>query len=229
MSSSVICNRDIFLELGLDEFKTMRNNLKDEIVLIKFSATWCNPCKKIKDKCEEWFKKLPSNVFVFDIDIDETMDLYMAFKKWKMVNGVPSILAFYTSTIENRWYIPDDSVNGGNIENVNMFFLRCESKAFQLKTRDSFIVNDYNYLIDVRKEEEDSKKNPKEIKLNQEEEIKFYDNLYKDNENKDVFDDKEFNDNDNYNFDEDYDCEDDCEVGEGEGEGEEDVDEYNER
>jgi thiol-disulfide isomerase/thioredoxin len=70
------------------------------LVILKLGATWCGPCKKIKSLCEEWFSKLPSNVIIVDIDIDETMELYMALKKYKMVNGIPSILSFYSKILK---------------------------------------------------------------------------------------------------------------------------------
>ena len=118
--------KNIFMELDVDEFKKLRNELNnDETIILKFSANeWCAPCKKIKPLCEEWFAKLPSNVLIFDIDIDESLDLYMALKKYKMTNGVPTILAYHTTPKEDRWYIPDDSVSGGDLNGVDKFFAR---------------------------------------------------------------------------------------------------------
>ena len=117
--------KNIFMELDVDEFKKLRNELNNETIILKFSANeWCAPCKKIKPLCEEWFAKLPSNVLIFDIDIDESLDLYMALKKYKMTNGVPTILAYHTRPKEDRWYIPDDSVSGGDLNGVDKFFAR---------------------------------------------------------------------------------------------------------
>jgi thiol-disulfide isomerase/thioredoxin len=116
--------KNIFMELDVDEFKKLRNELNNETILIRFSAVWCAPCQKIKARCEEWFAKLPSNVIIFEIDIDETLELYMALKKFKMVNGIPAILAFHTRPKEDRWYIPDDSVSGGDLNGVDKFFAR---------------------------------------------------------------------------------------------------------
>jgi thiol-disulfide isomerase/thioredoxin len=131
LSKEVVSERSIYAELEVDEFKKIQNELSNEMVIIKFGATWCGPCKKIKALCEEWFSKLPSNVILFDIDIDETMELYMAFKKYKMVNGIPAILAFYSK--KENWYIPDDSVSGGDLSGVNSFFIRCNKNASALK------------------------------------------------------------------------------------------------
>jgi thiol-disulfide isomerase/thioredoxin len=129
-NAQLVSSKNIFMELDIDEFKKLRSNLNNEMIIIKFGATWCGPCKKIKSLCEEWFSKLPSNVIIVDIDIDETMELYMALKKYKMVNGIPSILSFYSKpTEENLWYIPNDSVIGGDLNGVESFFLRCQKNA----------------------------------------------------------------------------------------------------
>ena len=60
-------------------------------------------------------------------DIDESMDLYIAFKSKKMIKGVPTIFAFDTKKSREQWYIPDDSVVGGDIEAVKAFLKRCSN------------------------------------------------------------------------------------------------------
>ena len=87
--------REIIEELEIEEFKTLRNSLGNKVLIVKFSAEWCKPCQKIKNFVHERFAQMPENVVIVDIDIDETMDLYMAFKTKKMLKGVPSILAFH--------------------------------------------------------------------------------------------------------------------------------------
>jgi len=121
--------KEIYEELTLNTFKELQNNLNNKILIIKFGATWCKPCKSIKTTSERWFGEMPNNVICVDIDIDECLDLYMALKTKKMVKGIPAILAYYGDIKRDQWYIPDDSVSGGDIENVNKFFERCLSKA----------------------------------------------------------------------------------------------------
>ena len=97
-----------------------------QLIIIKFTATWCAPCKKIKPLCDHYIEKLPSNIMFFEIDVDETMDLYGKLKKYKMVNGIPALLA-YTSKNKNsdKWYIPEFSQVGSDSNNVNSFFQNC--------------------------------------------------------------------------------------------------------
>lgn len=121
--------KNVYMELDVTEFKKLRSELNNETIILKFGANeWCAPCKKIKPLCEEWFAKLPSNIILFDIDIDNSLELYMALKKYKMVNGVPAILAFHTRPKEDRWYIPDDSVSGGDLNGVDKFFARVAAR-----------------------------------------------------------------------------------------------------
>lgn len=99
-----------------------RNNL----LIIKFTAEWCGPCKGIKPLCDEFVKIKPSTIIYHEIDIDESLELYMKFKKMKMLKGIPAIMAFYPKEIDlDLWYIPDDSVLEGDKTKVNEFFNRC--------------------------------------------------------------------------------------------------------
>lgn len=124
-------SREIIEELEIDQFKQLLQNLGNKIIIIKFSADWCKPCKKIKPIVEEWFSKLNETFIIAEIDIDETMELYYALKTKKMVNGIPSILAYYGNVERdmNQWYIPSDSVIGGDENEVKLFFDRCQIKG----------------------------------------------------------------------------------------------------
>ena len=65
------------------------------------------------------------------------MDLYMFFKKGKIrvVNGIPAILAWIPNNDRdyNHWYLPDESVSGGDISGVECFFKLIEEHANDLK------------------------------------------------------------------------------------------------
>ena len=124
-------SREIIEELEINDFKELLQNLGNKIIIIKFSADWCKPCKKIKPIVEEWYSKLNETFIIFEIDIDETMELYYALKTKKMANGIPSILAYYGNVERdmNHWYIPSDSVIGSDENEVNLFFDRCQIKG----------------------------------------------------------------------------------------------------
>lgn len=104
--------------------KLLLNTPTNLLIIIKFGATWCKPCTLIKSTCEYWKTQFPANILYVDIDIDDNMDLYLAFKSKKMVRGVPCIFAFDCLKPRDQWYISDDSVEGGDVESVNKFFQR---------------------------------------------------------------------------------------------------------
>lgn len=91
----------------------------DKVVIIKFGAEWCKPCKKIKSLFYNQISQLNPNILIGDIDVDESFDVYAFLKAKRMVNGIPSIIA-YKKYNEN--YIPDLSVTGANeTAIINMF------------------------------------------------------------------------------------------------------------
>tara|TARA_B110001452_G_scaffold206981_1_gene177119 strand:+ start:309 stop:674 length:366 start_codon:yes stop_codon:yes gene_type:complete len=108
-----------------ESFISLQKNLLDnQLIILKFTATWCVPCKNIKPICDEYVQKLPKSIAYFEIDIDESLDLYIKLKKYRMVNGIPALLA-YKSDCKDLWYVPDDSQLGGDKQKVKDFFERC--------------------------------------------------------------------------------------------------------
>jgi len=96
------------------------------LIIIKFGAEWCGPCKQIEGLVQQWFNKTNDKVQCFMIDVDEYFDLYAFLKSKKLVNGIPAILCYEK---DNVHYIPNDIVIGANVEQVNLFFTRNLSKV----------------------------------------------------------------------------------------------------
>ena len=99
------------------------------LVIVKFGASWCGPCKKIEENLHNFFMSSPSNVICADIDVDESFDLYSCLKSKKMVNGIPVVLCYKKGNVS---YIPDDSITGADINLLNQFFMRCGKYAQQV-------------------------------------------------------------------------------------------------
>ena len=94
------------------------------VVVIKFGASWCGPCKTIEPALNHYIKQMPIQVQVCIIDIDECFEFYSYLQSKRMVNGVPALLAYYK---ENTTYIPDASVIGADLKQLEIFF----NKVFQ--------------------------------------------------------------------------------------------------
>ena len=128
MEKSII-EKSIITSLTQEELITLQNSFGDRIIVVKFRLNQCGPCIRINSLWKEWISIVPSNIVIVDINIDENINLYVQLKAKKMVNGVPAILAFYGDIMRDQWYIPDDSVSGGNEDNVKNFMDRCLIKA----------------------------------------------------------------------------------------------------
>ena len=107
-----------------DLFKLQQELTSQQIIVIKFTADWCVPCQGIKDLVEELVKNLPESIKYYEINVDESLELYAKFKNKKMVNGIPAILAFKDGE-KDYWYIPDMSVLGANKKEIRDFFNKC--------------------------------------------------------------------------------------------------------
>jgi len=105
----------------IKDFQTILHN-SPGLVIVKFGAEWCGPCKKIEPLVQEWFSRMPNTVQCCLIDVDENFELYGYLKNKKMVSGIPAILCYVRG---NTNYIPDDSTAGCDVGQTNAFFSRC--------------------------------------------------------------------------------------------------------
>jgi len=126
--------KNIITTLNPLELTTLQKSFSNRIIVIKIGAEWCGPCKKIKPTWNEWIEKASQNIIIADLDgdQDENIELIGNLKTKKMMKGIPVIFAYYGDIKRDHWYIPDDSVIGGDINQVNAFFERCTKKAITL-------------------------------------------------------------------------------------------------
>ena len=92
------------------------------VLILKFGASWCEPCKIIENDVKTYFSEMPGNVQCVNIDIDESVEIYGFLKTKKMVKGIPALLAYYEG---NNNYIPDEFVNGTDKKELKYFFDTC--------------------------------------------------------------------------------------------------------
>ena len=130
-----INKKSIIKGLTQAELVILQTSFPERIIVIKFSADWCVPCKKIKPIWKKWLDTAPTNIICIEIDIDESLDLYMSFKNKKIVNGIPAILAFYGDTNKREsWFLPDDIFAPKKVieEEAEEFLGRCSQKAITI-------------------------------------------------------------------------------------------------
>ena len=106
---------------SVPEFYTVLNR-NPGLVLLKFGAEWCAPCKQIEADVNAFFGSRKSNVRCCIIDVDECVELYSFLKSKRVVNGIPVLLAYVRGNVT---HIPNDVVIGSNRNELYMFFERC--------------------------------------------------------------------------------------------------------
>jgi thiol:disulfide interchange protein len=115
--------REIFIGLNREQFASILG-CNPGVVVVKFTADWCIPCKNIQDYVYEKFALLPENCVCADLDVDENFDLYALMKSKKQVRGIPAILAYRKGNVT---YAADESVSGSDTSSLDYFFQQVEN------------------------------------------------------------------------------------------------------
>jgi thiol-disulfide isomerase/thioredoxin len=92
------------------------------IIVIKLGAEWCGPCKRIEPIVEKFFNNSPGNCLCISIDIDESIDIFAMYKRFRVLNGIPGLVCY---TIEDDSIYPNFICNTANPVQVEKFFNDC--------------------------------------------------------------------------------------------------------
>jgi thioredoxin 1 len=92
---------------------------KENILVLKFGAEWCGPCKKIEGLVNEWYNILPANVICGILDVDENFDVFAFYKQKRIVKTIPTILRYDAD--HNHW-APSDFISSSDSNDINTFF-----------------------------------------------------------------------------------------------------------
>ena len=123
---------EVILETRQDLINHL-NKTSKEYTILKFTADWCGPCQKIHHDLQEIVKSTESKFqnasdkFEYiEVDVDENFDLYAFLKSKKMVKGIPTIFLYkketYKSSDPEYLYIPQSSISGTNLVNIQNLF-----------------------------------------------------------------------------------------------------------
>ena len=88
------------------------------IIIVKASATWCGPCKKVAPLVKKLLESMPNNVFMLEIDVDENSDLATFFD----IKKLPTFIS----------YVGVDKMDvliGSNEKDVKAFFNKVAAHA----------------------------------------------------------------------------------------------------
>ncbi len=92
-----------------DDFKAFIR--QHRFVIVKATAGWCGPCKRIRPLVDALFSELPSDVHMVVTDVDKHSDL----ASYLRVRSVPSLYNFIDGC-------PQDSLAGADTKKVEAFF-----------------------------------------------------------------------------------------------------------
>lgn len=125
---------DVYANLDENTLRSLQDSAINTVIIIKFTAEWCGPCKRTKSLVESHFCKFPENTIIFELDVDDPINkpLYAFFKTRRQINGIPAFLAYYTNIKRDFWFVPDQTVNTGNPALINQFFQSVLEKAQSL-------------------------------------------------------------------------------------------------
>jgi len=120
----------------LDTRENFIQLLKEEnpgVIIIKFGATWCKPCFRIKNYINNKFNSMNQNVLCIDLDIDHCKQIYSFLKSRKMIRGIPSVICYFKKKEEDisdfDIYIPDKSVTGADIGALDKLFEEVKNRS----------------------------------------------------------------------------------------------------
>lgn len=99
-------------------FKELLNNNND-VIIIKFTASWCAPCKRASPIINEYKNSLPESYQFIEVDIDESLEVYGTLKSKRIVSGIPSLAAYYK---DNTSLWPDEVISSSNPSDIKAFF-----------------------------------------------------------------------------------------------------------
>ncbi len=103
------------IRLTKRDFDTVTTSpLADRLIVVKFGAIWCPPCRLMDKVFEQIFdEKILPDVSFFEVDIDEERELASRFHN----SGVPYLLFFYkgrpVSVVSQTVSVVEGGVQGG--------------------------------------------------------------------------------------------------------------------
>lgn len=79
--------------------------------VLKFTASWCGPCKRVQPLVNELFNQLPNDFYYVEVDIDEGKSIANAMR----IRSVPTMMNYKNGMGEYM-------ITGGDEAKIKKFF-----------------------------------------------------------------------------------------------------------
>lgn len=118
----------VYLNITLKSRDDLSLFLKENtgLIILKFTAPWCGPCNNIKDIVDSYFSTSPVNCTCVSINIDDSIDIFAAMKRYKILKGVPGLLCYIKDECDSIF--PSFVCNTGDRNEVTKFFIECNER-----------------------------------------------------------------------------------------------------
>lgn len=100
------------------------------LIIVKFGADWCGPCKKIAPYVKTHLELFDESCHFYDIDIDDNFEIYGFMRTKKMATAIPTILCWKQGSTT---YVPDYVLTTSDLNEVETYFKRIYDE-YQTKT-----------------------------------------------------------------------------------------------
>jgi thioredoxin-like negative regulator of GroEL len=87
-----MCDTDTIIESpeNRKELLDIINNNSNKLIILKFYAEWCKPCKEIHNFVEELFHKLDGEKLMIYINVDRSSNVSSYFR----IKSIPTIITY---------------------------------------------------------------------------------------------------------------------------------------
>ena len=87
-----------FTLTSLDDSTYTLSNMKDNVVLVNFWATWCGPCRAIAPVIDELHTELDGKAVIGKVNVDENSDTPVNYG----VRNIPTLLIFKNGEVVDK-------------------------------------------------------------------------------------------------------------------------------
>lgn len=89
--------------------EVVREKSHDKVVLVKFWAEWCVPCKRMTEQLEQIDSEVLKQIDIVSIDVDASENHKICSEFG--VRNIPTLLVYHRGQIKERWVGVNHSIS----------------------------------------------------------------------------------------------------------------------